>query len=148
VLHKALHALLDDSGCSTQHTHVHAHMCQSTAGCAPGPAHSACSSAGPVSKVTLLRRPLTQSISAEDEGVVGMPPSGSVRRLEAGVQGGSQPGAGQGAAQGLSTEALHSMYTQCLKLAAENKITQKNTWDLSIVMDQARRTRRTYTVPA
>ena len=31
------------------------------------------------------------------------------------------------------------MYAQCLKLAAENKITQKNTWDLSIVMDQARR---------
>jgi len=89
-----------------------------------------------------------QSIDAEDGGASGMPPSGSVRRLEAGVQGGSQPGAGRGPAQGLSTEALHSRYTQCLKLAAENKITQKNTWDLSIVMDQARRACRLQVVPA
>jgi len=95
-----------------------------------------------------LRRPSTQSINAAGDGASGMPPSGSARRLEAGVQGGSQPGAGQGPPQGLSAEALHSMYHQCLKLAAENKITQKNTWDLSIVMDQARRTHCTHAVPA
>ena len=91
---------------------------------------------------------MTQNVNAEDNGASGMPPSGSTRRPEDGAGAGSQPGAGQGPAQGLSAEALHSMYTQCLKLAAENKITQKNTWDLSIVMDQARCARRAHAVPA
>ena len=85
-------------------------------------------------------RPHTQSFSQEDAGGMG---SGAASQRGAladpGRVGASQRAPGQGAAQGLSTEALRSMYAQCLKLAAENKITQKNTWDLSIVMDQARR---------
>ena len=52
------------------------------------------------------------------------------------VTGGSQGGSQLEASQGLSEEALRLMYQQCLKLAAENKITQKNTWNLSLVMDQ------------
>lgn len=86
------------------------------------------------------RRPLTQSLSQEDALPRGAgTASQHGARADPGRVGASQPAPSQGAAQGLSTEALRSMYAQCLKLAAENRITQKNTWDLSIVMDQARR---------
>ena len=81
-------------------------------------------------------RPHTQSFSQEDDLGGAAIQRGAL--ADTGRVGASQPAPSQGAAQGLSSEALRSMYAQCLKLAAENKITQKNTWDLSIVMDQAR----------
>lgn len=33
----------------------------------------------------------------------------------------------------LSTEALNNMFERCIKLAAENKITDKNVWDLNLI---------------
>lgn len=33
----------------------------------------------------------------------------------------------------LSTDALNTMFEQCIKLAAENKITDKNVWQLDLI---------------